>query len=401
MNTRVLFALAVVASVLLLAPACGGGVEKGEELIDKRRGHSLPLEVVEPNERLMEWLELPKGFEIGVFAEGLGGPRMLEVDEDGTVYVTRPGSGDVLALEDRDGDGRADEIKPLVDGLPGVHGIALRGDEMYLCTVRELLALKKGEDGNYSDPRRILDDLPPGGRHPKRTLGFDSQGRLYITIGSTCNCCLEENPENAAIIRVRPDGSERTLFAQGLRNTIGFGRHPETGEMWGMDHGTDWLGDDFPPEELNRLENGKHYGWPFVYAKGKVIELEQYPEGFGRERWLERTEPAVLGYRAHSAPIQMAFYTGAQFPEEYRGDAFVAMHGSWNRRPPAGYELVRIRFENGRPVEFEPFLTGFLYENAGRYSTFGRPAGIAVAADGSLLVGCDRTGVIYRIWYGG
>lgn len=165
-----------------------------------------------------------------------------------------------------------------------------------------------------------------------------------------------------------------------------------------MDHGTDWLGDGFPPEELNRLEAGKHYGWPFVYARGELIQLKNYPEGFSAESYLARSTPSVLEYRAHSAPMQMVFYTGTQFPEEYRNDAFVAMHGSWNRKPPSGYEVVRVRFVDGKPSSLEQFLTGFLIEEKVPM-TFGRPAGLAVAADGSLLVGCDKTGVIYRISY--
>jgi glucose/arabinose dehydrogenase len=219
---------------------------------------------------------------------------------------------------------------------------------------------------------------------------------LYITVGSTCNCCLEKSPESATILRAKADGSDRKVFAKGLRNTLGFGWHPKTKEMWGMDHGSDWLGDDVPQEELNKLEEGKHYGWPLVYEDRKVIPLKDTPEAELQE-FAKKTEPPALGYQAHSAPIQMTFYTGDQFPAEYRNDAFVCMRGSWNRKPPAGYEVVRIRFDpSGKPVKFEQFLTGFLLKGP---EHFARLAGIAQARDGSLFVGDDTNGVIYRVTY--
>lgn len=226
-------------------------------------------------------------------------------------------------------------------------------------------------------------------------------GMLYVTVGSTCNCCVEKNPENATILRARPDGSDRKVFARGLRNTIGFGWHPQTRQLWGMDHGSDWLGDDAPPEELNRLEAGADYGWPFVWGNRQVIPgLESHPKVGRLKDYAARATPPVVGYQAHSAPIQMVFYTGGQFPVEYRNDAFVAMHGSWNRKPSVGYEVVRVRFDKeGKPVGFQKFLTGFLVEDGRAF--FGRPAGLAVTKDGALLVGDDINGVIYRVSYHG
>jgi glucose/arabinose dehydrogenase len=322
----------------------------------------------------------------------------MAVAEEGTVYVTRREPGDVLALRDEDGDGRADKIATVVSDMPGVHGIALRDDTLYLATVREVYAVPL-QGTEVGEPRRVLSGLPPGGRHPNRTLGFGPDGLLYISVGSTCNACMEESPESAAILQAKADGSKRAVFASGLRNTIGFGWHPQTQQMWGMDHGTDWLGDDFPPEELNRLQSGQDYGWPFIYGDGQIIELTDYPISMDKLKQLAaRATLAVLKYTAHSAPIQLAFYTATQFPEPYRNDAFVAMHGSWNRKPPSGYEVVRIDFEDGRPRAIEPFVTGFLVEGP---AYFARPAGIAVAADGALLIGDDANGAIYRVSYGG
>lgn len=372
----------------------GGGTG---ELIEEREGHVLRPEIVPATEERMRQLKLPTAFRVNVFARGLGEPRMLAVGPDGTVYVTRRTQGDVLALRDKDGDGRAEQTETVVRDLANVHGIAIRDNRMYLATVNEVYVAEM-KDGRVGEPRRLLGGLPPGGRHPNRTISFGPDGALYLSIGSTCNACVESSPESAAMLRVDPASGERRVYAAGLRNTIGFGWHPSTGELWGMDHGTDWLGDEFPPEELNRIEAGRHYGWPFVYDKGKVIQIKDYPRWFNPKEYLAQTTSSIIGYTAHSAPIQLVFYDASQFPDSYRGDVFVAMHGSWNRRPASGYEVVRINFEGGRPVGFEKFMTGFLV--GGGAAAFGRPAGIAVARDGALLVGDDANGVIYRIAHG-
>ena len=385
-----------MALTILLFLLAGGVAPAADELIPERDGHRVVPSVRAPTDELVARLRLPDGFRITKFAEGLGSPRMLAVGDDGTVYATRPSTGEVLALRDEDGDDRVDVVRAVVHDLPRVHGIALHGGAMYLATVDTVYrAAMNGRD--VAPPEKLFGGLPPGGRHPNRTLGFSPDGALFVSVGSTCNACVEESPESATILCAAADGSGRKVFASGLRNTIGFGWHPTSGEMWGMDHGTDWLGDDFPPEELNRLEEGKFYGWPFVHgADSRPLEPKPPRKGVDPKSWVTKTTRAVLGYTAHAAPIQMAFYGGTQFPEAYRNDAFVAMHGSWNRKPPAGFEVVRIDFEGGRPVAFQPFVTGFLIDES---TTFGRPAGIAVAKDGALLVGDDATGVVYRVTY--
>ncbi|HJQ84930.1 MAG TPA: PQQ-dependent sugar dehydrogenase, partial [Candidatus Binatia bacterium] len=382
-------------AVALVVLACAAGPSPAAELIDEE-DHALRPALREPTTERMAGLRLPPGFRIAKLAEDVGHPRMLTVAEDGTIYATRPGAGDVVALRDEDGDGRAEIRRTVVRDLSGVHDVALRGGAMYLVTVRAVYRAPM-TGAEVGTPVEILGGLPPGQRHPNRTLRFGPDGDLFVSVGSTCNACVEASPESAAILRVSPDGARRALFATGLRNTIGFGWHPETKEMWGMDHGTDWLGDDFPPEELNRLREGGHYGWPFVNAGGRLLPAKTFPSGFDAERERVRTIEPVLGYTAHAAPMQMTFYTGTQFPAAYRNDAFVAMHGSWNRRPASGYEVVRVDFEGGRPVAIAAFLNGFLIE--GGQATFGRPTGIAVARDGALLVADDATGVIYRITY--
>lgn len=348
-------------------------------------------------ERLQQ-LRLPEGFSVNVFARDLGNPRMMVVEPDGTVYVSRPASGDVLALRDTDGDGQAEQRTTALDGLRQVHGLALHAGKLYAATINSVYVADI-ENGQVGSPRRIVSNLPAGGQHPKRTLGLGPDDRLFISVGSSCNACREENPEHATILTTDLSGNNRAVFAQGLRNTIGFGWHPQTGELWGMDIGSDWVGGDVPPEELNRLEEGRHYGWPWCYADGQVdLTVSSPPPGnASKEAFCARTAAPALTYQAHASPIGMAFYTAEQFPAAYQGDAFVAMRGSWNRRPAVGYKVVRIDFEGGQPVRMEDFMTGFLLED--RQSHFARPAGVAVAADGSLLVSDDQNGIIYRIRY--
>jgi len=346
-------------------------------------------------------LRAPEGFRVEVFARDLVNPRILAVSDAGRLYATRRSVGDVVLLRDEDGDGRADGVET-VASRPGMHGIAFDGNRVFLATVNDVYVADVGEDGTFGPLTRIIDDLPDGGQHPNRTLAVGPDDRLYISAGSTCNACAETNPENATLLRAQKDGTSRTIFAAGLRNTIGFDWQPETGVLYGFDHGIDWLGDEEQVEELNRIEQGKRYGWPYVYGDGAFNPQDDPPNGMTLEQWAQMSEEPVLGYTAHAAPMQMAFYDGAAFPEDYRGDAFVAMRGSWNRRPPSGYEILRVDFEDGEPVGFEKFLEGFLIERPdGSYGQVARLTGVAVGPDGSLFVGDDSNGIIYRVNYEG
>jgi Raf kinase inhibitor-like YbhB/YbcL family protein len=360
-------------------------------------GHILEPKQVSPDAGS---LELPEGFEVAAFAEDLVNPRMLAVADDGSVYVTRRDVGDVLLLKDTDGDGRADE-QVTVASRPGMHGIALAGNDIYLATVNDVYRATRQSDGRLGELERIIDDLPDGGQHPNRTLVWGPDEKLYISVGSTCNACGETNPESATILQAEPDGSTRKIYASGLRNTIGFAFHPDSGKLYGMDHGMDWLGDDRQHEELNLIVEGRKYGWPYIYDDGRINPADEPPKDVTPEEWAEQSASPAGMYVPHSAPMQLAIYTGKQFPEAYRGDAFVAMRGSWNRNPPAGYELVRIDFEDGEPVAFEPFLTGFLTRKDGNWQQSGRLAGLAEAEDGALLLTDDTNGFIWRISYTG
>jgi glucose/arabinose dehydrogenase len=359
-------------------------------------GHVVKTERLDPTDSRAK-LVVPAGFEVSVFASGLGKPRVLAVAADGTVYATRRDAGDVLMLRDRDHDGKS-EAPLVVARRPQMHGIALTGTKVYLVTVKELFVAERATDGTFGPLQRLLDDLPDAGQHADRTIAVGKDGMLYISVGSTCNACDESNPENATMLRVTPDGSARTVYASGLRNTIGFAFHPSSNALFGFDHGIDWLGDDDQGEELNEIVQGRQYGWPYIYADHKRNPQDEPPGGITMEQWDRMSTVPVLLHTAHAAPMQFVFYQGTQFPQEFRSDAFVALHGSWNRKPPSGYEVARVRFQDAKPSKIEPFLTGFLVSlGADRWGAIGRPFGLATLPDGSLLVGDDLNGVIYRV----
>jgi glucose/arabinose dehydrogenase len=351
------------------------------------------------SEARLAQLRLPSGFRIQAFAQNLGNPRMLAVGPDGSVYVTRRDQGVVTRLRDTNADGVADQNTAALSGIEGVHGITIHMGKVYLANVKTVQVSALAGDGSLGTPTVIINNLPDGGQHPNRTLAVGGDGKLYITVGSTCDACEEPNPEHATVLQTNLDGSGRRVYARGLRNTLGFGWHPMTGKMWGADHGSDWRGNDEPPDEINEITDGGNYGWPFCHGKKQIDQVIMPPKMMTKEAYCAMTLPSAFELTAHSAPIGMVFYTGTMFPAEYRNDAFVALRGSWNRYPPTGYKVVRVRFQNGQPSALEDLVSGFLIEDGNAH--FGRLAGLAVGADGSLFVAEDTNGVVYRVSYAG
>ncbi len=349
----------------------------------------------------MNRLQVPQGFEVTVAAEGLANPRMMAFAPDGTLYVTEPANNTVLALRDGDGDGTIDESFTAISNLPLVHGIVFGDATVYLAGEKQVWSAGVAADGTFTELTTILANLPDGDQHFRRTIGLGPDDMLYVSLGSSCNVCIETNRENATIIRANLDGTGRHIFAAGLRNTNGFVWHPETGELWGWDMGADFRGDDQPPDELNLIVEGGNYGWPFCFGDREADLYGPYePEGATVEQYCANTTAPALTYTAHASPIQQIFYTGDTFPAEMHGDAFVTFHGSWNRDPASGYEVVRVDYDdNGQPVSYEPFITGWLLDGGAAH--FGRIAGIVQAPDGSLLIAEDTNGVIYRVRYTG
>lgn len=383
--------LALIATLVALTATAGCNLAQGLSTGPRR---------VDFAPALLERLTLPPGFMVGVYAQGLGNVRNMAFAPGGLMYVTRRKEGEVLLLRDADGDGSAEAPRVVASDLGQVNGVAVKDGRLYVAPPTRVLSAAIESDGSLGPLEPFITGLPEGQQHPNRTIDFGPDGRFYLSIGASCNDCEEADPRYATIMRAKPDGGDLTIYARGLRNTIGFDWHPVTGDLWGMDHGSDWRGPDQPPEELNRLVKNGNYGWPYCYGAQKVDPQTSHgAQGKAREEYCAETVAPALQYQAHSAPLDLVFYRAEQFPAAYRHDAFVSMHGSWNRNPPTGYKVVRVRYEAGWPVKFEDFLTGFMSEDGA--TQFGRPTGLAVGPEGALYVADDANGVIYRITYAG
>lgn len=331
-------------------------------------------------------LQVPPGFAVQLFAAGLEAPRHMAEGSDGAIYVAERGADRVSRLRDEDGDGAADAVEVFAEGLESAHGIAWHQNALYVGATDGIYRF--GPPARAGGQGAKVADLPPRGMHYTRTVRFGPDGRMFVTIGSTCNACHEEDPHRAAMWVYEADGSGGRLFARGLRNTVDFAFHPETGAIFGVENGRDSMGDDVPPEELNLIRDGGDYGWPVCHGR----DIPD-PELGGADACRGKEAP-VLTMQAHSAPLGVQFYTAGQFPEEYRGNLFVTFHGSWNRSEPTGYKVVRVPFADGMPAgEPQDFVTGWF---AGG-SAWGRPVGLLQTRDGALLISDDRGGVIYRI----
>ena len=344
---------------------------------------------------MVNMLKVPAGWKVTVAASGLGKPRMMYMGSQGQLYVTRRDQGDVLMLKDNDGDNKFDEMVSVVADFPGVHGITIKDDWMYLVSNRIMRRYRLAQDGTVGVMQPLYDDLPDGGQHPNRTIEFGPDGMLYLSVGSTCNDCFDSNKESATMIQIDPATWKRTVYARGLRNTIGFDFNPSTKEMWGVDNGGDTKGDNWPPEEVNMIMKDGDYGWPLVYSKQVPDETREDPAGTTKAMYAKMTVPSVLDMPAHSAPIAFRFFGNADVPAEYKTDGLVCWHGSWNRSEPSGFKVQRIKFTNGRATGAEDFLSGFL--SLDKRTRFGRPAGLIISAKGQVFISDDANGIIYCV----
>ena len=341
--------------------------------------------------RLSE-IELPDGFSIGIFASGVTGARSLAQSPGGTVFVGTRDAGVVHALVDADGDGAADERYPIASGLNSPNGVAFRNGSLYVAEISRILRYDGIENRLDSPPQPVVvtDRLPTDRAHGWKFIRFGPDGRLYVPVGAPCNICDEADPYNS-ILRMDADSGTYEVVARGVRNTVGFDWHPTTRRLWFTDNGRDWLGDELPPDELNVLtSNGQHFGYP--YCHGRNIADPEY----GDRRSCSEFRPPVQALGPHVAALGMRFYTGTMFPERYRGQIFIAEHGSWNRSQKIGYRVMVVGLDgSGRSTGYEEFATGWLQGQ----NVWGRPVDVMVREDGSLLVSDDDQGAIYRITY--
>jgi glucose/arabinose dehydrogenase len=333
---------------------------------------------------------LPDGFSITKYAENLGAPRFMAYSPDGVLHVTDIAEGRVLALPDANGDGVADSTDVVLEGLNQPHGIAFYEDALYIGETNQVVRFTRAGDG-WSEPQVVVPDLPTGG-HRTRTIIFGQDGKMYVSIGSSCNVCEEGTPLRAAVWQYDPDGSNGRLFTAGLRNAVGMIVRPGSNEIWATNNGRDHMGDDMPPETVNVLADGADFGWPRCHA-GTIVDPQ-----LGGENGCEGVAAPAVQMQAHSAPLGLRFYDGQMFPDEYQGDLFVAFHGSWNRSVPTGYKIVRVPInDDGTAGEVEDFASGWLQSDG---TDAGRPVDVIVAPDGALLVSDDEEGQVYRIAYG-
>jgi glucose/arabinose dehydrogenase len=337
---------------------------------------------------------VPAGFQVNVFASGFKEARFLATSPNGDIFIADSGAGKIYVLRDPQHTGGAQQREEFVGGLNRPFGIAFRGGYVYVGATDKVFRFPyDAKTSKRTGNAEKLLDLPTGG-HWTRALAFTADGKhLLVSVGSDSNASAGEDPRRAAITICDPDGKNERLYATGLRNPSGIGLEPQSGKLWTSVNERDGLGDDLPPDYFTSVQDGGFYGWPYSYI-GNHVDPRVKPQM--PELVSKAIVPDVL-LGAHRAPLQFAFYTGTQFPEKYRGGAFIAEHGSWNRSPRAGYQVVFVPFQDGKPVAGpEDFLTGFVADPNGK-TVYGRPVGVTVAPDGALLVSDDDANVIYRV----
>jgi len=340
-------------------------------------------------------LSVPPGFRIAVYAAEVPNARQMALGSNGIVFVGSRSEGKVYAVVDRDGDHRVGAVHVLARGLNNPSGVAFRDGVLYVAAVSRILRFPDvaRDLTRPPGPEVVSDAYPADAHHGWKFIAFGPDGRLYVPVGAPCNVCAPSGPLYATITRLDVKGGRPEIVAQGVRNSVGFDFQPGTGELWFTDNGRDWLGDEQPPDELNRLSRPgqQHFGFPYCHGDG--LRDPEHNAGRACEQF---TAPArLLG--PHVAAIGMRFYTGAMFPEKYRGGVFIAEHGSWNRSTPIGYRVTFVKVEGDRATSYEPFASGWLKGGVAS----GRPADVLVMPDGALLVSDDKAGRIYRISYEG
>jgi glucose/arabinose dehydrogenase len=349
----------------------------------------------------LDALVLPAGFHADVFADKVENARSMVLGPQGTVFVGSQYVGKVHAVVDTNGDHKADRVVVIATGLDQPNGVAMRNGALYVATASRLLRFDDIEKHLDAPPAPVTlrDDLPnPKAGHTWKFIAFGPDDMLYMSVGSTCNVCAPQ-AMTAAILRMKPDGSGQEVFAEGVRNSVGFDWHPVTHELWFTDNGRDMLGDDVPNDELNiATKAGLHFGWPYCH-QGDVADPE-----FGAQRACSTTEPPVQKMGAHVAAIGFTFYTGNMFPASYKNAAIIAQHGSWNRSTPSGYRVMAAHTDGRRVTAYEPLVDGFLPAAAGggRGATgaaTGRPADVLQMPDGSILISDDRGNRLIRVSY--
>lgn len=342
----------------------------------------------------LKYIQLPAGFTIKEYAK-VPGARQMAVAKNGVIFVGTRDPGQVYAVIPNATSDKAKTVVSLASHLFMPNGVALWQGDLYVAEVNRILRFKNILNYLNSPPKAevIRNDLPDKTHHGWKYIGFSPDGWLYVPVGAPCNICLSNDPRFASLLRMKPDGSHLQIYAEGIRNTVGFAWHPQTHELWFTDNGRDWLGDDLPPDKLNHApHSGMHFGYPFVY--GNNIPDPNFSNAAPPNKHFT---PPALALPAHVAALGMMFYTGKMFPAQYQNHIFIAEHGSWNRSQKIGYQVIDVELENNAVTKASVFAKGWLQGQ----SVSGRPVDLEQMPDGSIVLSDDYSGTIYRISYQG
>ncbi|MEW6648623.1 MAG: PQQ-dependent sugar dehydrogenase [Chloroflexota bacterium] len=418
-SATLILALVLLAGGLHTRANSNGGGTVFLPLVSRTGALPLP-----PPDEASQRIQVPPGFHIRVFAAGLASrPRFMALAPDGHLYLTLTDSGQIVRLPDRDNNGLSDGVEIIASGLSLPHGLAFHQGWLYVAEGSRVQRLA-GPDasGNFSPPQLVSDNIPAPAGHSSRTVIFGADGKMYVSAGSSCNLCVEDDPRRAAILRFNPDGSipadnpftndsdprRRPLWAWGLRNSVGMVISPQGG-LWVNHNGSDGMGDDLPPEEIViDVQPHRSHGWPFCYTPGLGVSSAPetrdtriaLPSGFT----CSQAVAAIFTAPAHSAPLGMTLGSGVNFPPDYAGDLYVAYHGSWNTNDPANFrdcKVERVLLQNGQPVGSQVFANGWRApgKKCGDAATWGRPADVIFGRNGELFISDDKGMRVYRVIY--
>lgn len=388
----------IIAVVLTVFIGCQKGSDQASagqpaEIIESPVDNSEPAITQSSAALPLDKIKLPVGFKISVFAE-VDNARSLAASPSGIIYAGNRNGDKVYAVQDTDGDFKADKKWVIATGLNSPNGVAFRDGDLYVAEISRIIKYSGIEKklNNPGQPVVVVDDYPTETHHGWKYIAFGPDGKLYVPVGAPCNICDPEDEIFATITRLNADGSGREIYAEGIRNTVGFTWHPDTKELWFTDNGRDMMGDNVPNCELNRApEPGMHFGYPYCH-EGSLKDPE-----FGNKRSCSEFIPPVQKMGPHVAPLGLKFYSGNMFPASFTNQIFVARHGSWNRAKKIGYDISLVKIENNQSGGMETFATGWLDES--EQKAWGRPVDVLILPDGSLLISDDTANVIYRISY--
>jgi len=342
---------------------------------------------------LLNKIKLAKGFSISLFADNVPNARTMAQGKNGTIFVGTRSNGNVYALQDSNQDGKAEQRYIIATGLNMPNGVAYKDGSLYVAELNRIIRFDNIDQQLNKPPKPtiVYKNFPNKKMHGWKYLRFGPDNKLYTAVGAPCNICLPKEKIFTSLVRLNPDGSDMEILARGIRNTVGFDWHPKTNALYFTENGRDWLGDDSPPDELNKwTKKGQHFGYPYCHADD-ILDPE-----YGSGKQCKSFTPPEWEFQAHMAPLGIHFYRGQQFPKNYHQQLFVAQHGSWNRTKSHGYRIALLKFSKDKVISETVFAEGWLGKNG---KATGRPVDIHELADGSLLISDDLAGVIYKISY--